>query len=491
MRSNLRNLIIVAVCIAVLGGALLTLKLTGNDQAASSSVSSTANIELVSKTREDVASMTVENEKGSYTIVPIQKPVASSSEQASLGSVSASASSDTSDEIKYTVKELSGCPINTSATESAVSYGFSLVASKNLGTVSNLGDYGLDYPQATVKVRFKDGSSYNYKIGNPSPTNSSVYYMCGLDSNQVYTVPVDKGLLEGPEYYVSKEILSITNSDGDNVFTKITLSGKNYPEPVTFVGDEKEMKITSPVAYEAELEKLYNIKSDLASLTANKVVAVNPDETDLQKYGFQNPTAVAKFSVNGKNYTLTAGAQDGDSYYAMLDGVNVVYKVSASSIKSWALQNLFTLRSKFILMPNIETVKSLTFVSDGTENVLNVERTKNEEKSTEDKTYYDYKLTGNGGKSLDYDKNYRNFYEKLIGITILEDATEKPDGDPVLTVKYQYFDDTKTDIIEFYLSGDRRYTAVLNGQVFGIVTQDDIDKLTNSLSALESGEEVS
>ncbi|MFU0832007.1 MAG: DUF4340 domain-containing protein [Oscillospiraceae bacterium] len=491
MRRNLRNLIIVAVCIAVLGGALLTLKLTGNDQAASSSVSSTANIELVSKTREDVASMTVENEKGSYTIVPLEKPVASSSSQTVLENVSSSASSDASDEIIYTIKELSGCPINTSATESAVSYGFSLVASKNLGTVSNLEDYGLDNPQATVKVRFKDGSSYNYKIGNPSPTNSSMYYMCGLDSNQVYIVPIDEGLLEGPEYYVSKEILSITNSDGDNVFTKITLSGSNYPEPITFSGDEEDLKITSPASYEAEPDILYDIKSDLTSLTANEVVAVNPDEAALEQYGFNNPTAVAVFTVNGDTYTLTVGAEDDDSYYVMLDGVNVVYKVSAYSIKSWALQNLFALRSKFILQPNIETVKGLTIVSGGTEHVLNIERTKNEEKSTEDKTYYDYKLTGNGGKSLDYDTNYKNFYEKLIGITILEDAKENPEGDPVFTVKYQYFDDSKTDTIEFYQSGDRRYTAVLNGQIYGIVTQDDIDTLSNSITALENGEEVS
>jgi microcompartment protein CcmL/EutN len=491
MRSNIRNLIIVVVCIAVLGGALLTLKLTGNDQAVSSAVSSAASIELVSKKSEDVVSMTVENEKGSYTIVPIQKSAVSSSSQTSSESVSSSASSNTEDEITYTIKELSGCPINTSAAESVVRNGFSLVASKNLGTVSNLADYGLDNPQATVKVRFKDGSSYDYKIGNSSPTNSSAYYMCGLNSDNVYIVSVDKGLLEGPEYFVSREILSLSESGDENNFTKITLSGANYPETVTLTADEKSMKISSPANYEVDPDKLSAMKSALTSLTASDVVAVNPNETALEQYGFKNPTAVAAFSVNGKDYTLTAGAQDGDNYYVMLDGVNVVYKASSSSIEAWALQNLFALRSKIILMPNIETVKSLTIVADETENVLNIERTKNEEKSTEDKTYYDYTLTGNGGKSLDYETNYKKFYQKLIGTSILEDAKEKPAGEPVLTVKYQYFDDSKTDIIEFYQSGDRRYTAVLNGQVFGIVTQEDIDTLVQGITALENGQDVS
>ena len=491
MRSNLRNLIIVAVCIAVLGVALLTLKLTDNDQAASSATSSTESVELVSKKSQDIVSMTVINEKGSYTILPIQESETSSSSQESSESDTSSMSSSTSDEVTYTIKELEGCPINTSVTESVVRNGFSLVASKNLGIVTDLGAYGLENPQATVKVSFKDGSSYDYKIGNATVTNASAYYMCGLNSTNVYIVSVDQGLLEDVSYFVSKEILSITNSDGDNEFSAITLSGDRYPQPVTFSADETNMYISSPDEYEVNTDKLSAIENALTGLTADSVEAVNPDEAALEQYGFKNPTAVATFSVNGKEYTLTAGAKTDDGYYVMLDGVPVVYEVSSSSIEPWALQSLFDLRNKSILMPNIITVQSINVVSNGTDYVLNVARTKDEEKSTEDKTYYQYALTGNDGKELDYDTNYRNFYGKLIALTILEPATEQPTGTPILTVTYQYFDDDKTDTIEFYQSGDRRYTAVLNGQVFGLVTQEDMDNISDGIVALENGEAVS
>jgi hypothetical protein len=485
MKSNIRNLVIVAVCIVVLGGALLALKLTGNDKAASSSASSTASIELVSKKSEDVVSMNVVNRKGSYTLVPVKTPKTSS---ASSG---ASSSASSSSEPVYTVKELGGCPINTSATESVVKNGFSLVASKNLGTVSSLAEFGLSDPQATVKVQFSDGSSYDYKIGKTSATDSSAYYMCGLNSDNVYIVSVDQGLLENAGYFVSKDILAITNKSGDNNFTKITLSGANYPQPIAFSVYKTGLKISSPASWEADSSALSDLKSALSTLTASSVEAVDPDAAALTKYGFDSPAAVAQFSVNGANYTISAGAKDGDSYYVMLGGVNVVYKAASDSIRAWALQNLYGLRSKTILAPDVETVKSLTVTAGSSKNVLNLTRSKNEKQSTEDKTYYDYKVTGNDGKSLNYDKNYKNFYTKLTGVSILQEASEKPSGSPVLTVQYQYFDDSKTDAVEFYQSGDRRYTAVLNGQVFGIVTQDDLDTITGDIAALESGKTVS
>ncbi|QAT48299.1 DUF4340 domain-containing protein [Caproiciproducens sp. NJN-50] len=480
MRSNIRNLIIVAVCIVVLGGALLTLKLTGNDKAASSSASSTASIELVSKKSEDVVSMNVVNEKGSYTLIPVKTPAASGASSASSGDSGPA----------YTVKELGGCPINTSATESVVKNGFSLVASKNLGTVSNLEEFGLKDPQATVKVQFRDGSSYDYKIGKTSATDSSAYYMCGLNSENVYIVSVDQGLLEDAGYFVSKDILAITNSSGENNFTKIALSGANYPQPVAFSVYKTDLRISSPSAYTADSTKLSSLKSALASLTADSVEAVNPDAAALKKYGFDSPTAVAQFSVNGANYTITAGAKDGDGYYVMLGGINVVYKAASSGIEAWALQSLYDLRSKTILAPDVETVKSLTVTVGSSKNVLNLTRAKDEKQSTEDTTYYTYKVTGNAGKSLDYDTNYKNFFTKLTGVSILQEASEKPAGSPVLTVQYQYFDGSSADTVEFYQSGNRRYTAVLNGQVFGIVAQDDIDAVTEDIAALENGKAV-
>ena len=238
MKSSTRNIIVVGAVAVVLGGAVFALNKTGggSSSGSSSTASSEAAIQLISKSSDNVASMKVTNKKGSYTLVPLPS--------GSLGTSTSSASSGASSSVTYTVQELNGCPVNTGETGSAVQNGFSLSATKNLGKVSSLADYGLKNPQATIEVTFKDGTTYGYKIGNVTATDSSAYYMCGLESDNVYVVSVDAGLLEDANYFVTKDMLTISassssttstdSSSSANDFTKISLSGKNFPKGVTF-----------------------------------------------------------------------------------------------------------------------------------------------------------------------------------------------------------------------------------------------------------------
>ncbi|HBG55196.1 MAG TPA: hypothetical protein DDW99_02940, partial [Ruminococcaceae bacterium] len=340
MKSSTRNLIVAAVCAAVLGGAAFALSRSPGGGESSSAASSSPGLELVSKKDQDVASMKVTNKKGSYTLVPAPKSAASSSPAASSSASSAASS------VTYTVSGLEGCPINTSATESVVKNGFSLVATKNLGAVSSLQEYGLADPQASVEVRFKDGSSFSYKIGGQTATDASAYYMCGENSNNVYVVSVDQGLLEDKTYFVSKEILAVPESSssssasdaaaGGYDFTQISLSGANFPKPVRFEKTGSGLAITQPAAYEADADKLNALETALESLTADTVEAVRPDAAALKKYGLDRPSAVAEFTVNRKSYRLLLGAKTGSSYPAMLDGVDVVYTVTQDKVAPWA-----------------------------------------------------------------------------------------------------------------------------------------------------------
>lgn len=482
MKKSTRNLIIVAVCVAALGGTAAALSLSGGGGSSSSS-SSAANIELISKKSEDISSMQVENQKGSYTLIPVTANKLSQSSGSSSGSPEAT----------YTVKELAGIPVNTSETASVVKNGFSLAATRNIGTVSSLGDYGLQNPKATVKVTFKDGSTFNYKIGNTTATDTSAYYMCGLDSNTVYIVAVDSGILEDAKYFVNKEILSISSSDGNNDFTNIKLSGTNYPQAVQIAKKGSGLKITSPAEYNMDFSKLSSLQSELAGLTAQTVEAVNPNAETLAKYGLDKPCAVCEFTVNKGNYKLIAGKKD-NNYYVMPGSANIVYGVTQNSVGAWADSGLFGLREKIILTKNTSTVKSVTVTSGSTVNTLNVTRTeKSSGKSSSSGSTpdYSYTVTGNNGKKLDYDKNFSNFYAKISAIEILENADKKPSGSPALTIEYTYFSSNNKDRIEFYDAGNRRYTAVLNGNVFGNVTVDDIDFINGNVKTLESGGTVS
>ena len=475
MKTGTRNLVIVASCIVVLGGAAAALTLTGGGSAKSSSSSSSApTIDLVSKKSEDIVSMSVKNKKGSYTLIPVVKNVVPS---ASSGASSSASSASGVAETDYTIKGLESAPVDYTAAAQVIQDGFSLVASQNLGTVSNPQEYGLTDPQATVEVSFKDGSSYNYKIGNALTTDSSSYYMSGEDSNNVYVVSVDSGILEDANYFIKKEILSIQSSNGENDFTTITLSGKNYPQPIVFKKTSTTEGMVFPIKADTDVNNYGALKTALTSLAATSVAKVNPTAAELKTYGLDQPAAIVEFTVDGASYKVLLGAKKDSSYYAMLDKVNVVYEVSADSVSTWAQASVFSLRSKIIYMPNITTVKSITVTQNGTQTSLNVARTKDESKSTQDKPEYTYKVTSSDGKAVDYDNAYKTFYQDLISIELLEQASTKPAGQPDSSVEYRYFDQATTDKIEFYKNGDRRYTAVLNGQVEGNVTSPDLDKI--------------
>lgn len=488
MKSGTRNLIVVAASIAVLGGAVAALTLTGQGTGSSASSSASSSIELISKKSSDVSSMTVKNQNGSYKLVPQVVP-ASSTSTVSSGTSSGTSSSSTT--TTYMVEGLSGLPVDTDLTSSVFQNGYSLVASQDLGKVDKLDEFGLKNPKATVVVSFKDGSSVTYLIGNESAADSTAYYMCTKDSSRVYVVSVDSGLFESKNYFIKKEILSISSSSGTNDFTSIVLSGKNYAQSIAFATSGSELVMTSPVKASTDQTNLSSLETALTSVTAASVEAVNPDAAALKKYGLDNPSAVASFTVNKGSYKILAGAKTGDNYYVMLDKGHVVYQVAADSIDAWVKGSVFTLRSKLVFLPSITAVKSVVFMKGSNSSVVNITRTKDEKTSTEDTTAYTYTVKGTSGKKLDYDKAYQPFYAKLIAVELLEASSAKPSGSPVYTLEYRYFDKSGTDTVQFYSAGDRRYLAVVNGQTVGIVTSSDVDAVYTLWQQLQNGKSIS
>lgn len=497
MKSSTRNLVIVGAVLVVLGGALTALTLTGNKGAgtSSSSESSSSNsINLVSKKTDDIVSMQVTNKKGSYTIVPKAGGVTTST------AASSSSGSSSSTETAYTVKELDGAPIDSSLVSSVVKLGYSLVASKNIGAVTDLSTYGLDNPQATVKISFKDNTTYNYNIGSVSPTDATAYYMCAENSKNVYIVSIDTTMLGDKLAFIPKSLLTITpdtssssgSSSGStsNDFTKISLSGTNFPKTVDVVKDSTgTLSITAPSKYSVDEDNLSSMQTSLATLAATEAVAIQPDAAALKNYGLDNPSAVVSFTVNKKNYKLMAGAKKDTGRYVMQEGVNVVYLVPNDSVSAWADTNLYKLRSKFVCLPLITDVSDMTVTSGSEVNTFKIARTKDEKNSTQDTPSYTYAVTGNGGKALTYDKNFKNYYQSVIAIQLIEDSDKQPTGTPAVTVEYKYYDGRKITV-QFYSTGDRRYTAVVDGVVSGLVKASDVDPIIGNTKKMENNELV-
>ena len=161
MKKNVRYLVVVLVCIAVLVGAVLVLALTGGEEEAASSsagsTSSTAVEALIDRPDTELKTMEVTNEEGGY-IIHAEPEVASSGAESGAES---SASSSSTVKMLYTVDGLKDDYANRSLVTAAVNDVLTLAPSRDLGEIGDLSEYGLDKPVAKVKATYTDGSTFS------------------------------------------------------------------------------------------------------------------------------------------------------------------------------------------------------------------------------------------------------------------------------------------------------------------------------------------
>ena len=397
----------------------------------------------------------------------------------------------------YTIEGLEGIELDPYDPEDALENGYSLNASKEVGQVDNLEDYGLTDPQAEVEVEFQDGSTYHYLVGSASAGDGSSYYLCAADSNLVYVASISEELFYSPLDFVETTLVSITNPDdttGQSGITmeSIELSGTQFPSPISIVQDDNGVfrLIYNGKELDVDTQRATTLMTSFSTLEADKTFAAHPDEDVLADCGFTEPTAVADFSAYGEDYKITVGKQEGTQWYVMRDGVDVIYLIEDSKLNTWMETNAFLLRDKFVLLTNIVDVDQMEVTLDGDSYVFDLSRTKDEEQSTEDNPVYDYTLTGNG-KELTYE-NFQKYYQSIIAIQLLEPTDEQPVGEPEITVTYEYYPDTgeESNTVEFYPSSDRRYIATVNGDVAGIVKEENLQRVRDNTPKIMNDEEV-
>lgn len=494
MKNAAKNLLVVGAGVVVLGGILAALLLTDNkeeEDASSAPESSSSSISLVSRQEEDITSMEVTNQYGTYTIVPYEHVA-----EVEVSDESGGMTTETTTNTLYRIAEYGdSAPINTYTTERVLECGFSLNATRNIGEVGDLEEYGLTDPQATVKVNFNDGTDFEYNLGNQNAGDGSGYYMCPAGSNNVYIVSVDDEIFEDKTTFVNRTLLSLSYGTDEigTAVEQLTLSGTQYPDPIVVVMNE-DGSFTMTAGHEMELDtdKYNTMLSSLPSLSADDVAYVCPTAEDLAACGLDNPSSIVEFSIkDGDTYRLKAGKSENGMTYIMVDGKDAVYLLEDSKVSEWTQNSAYNLRSKFLKLPMITDVEKMTVNIGGEITEFVLTRTEDEEKSTEDEIQYNYEVTGNG-KKLTYDDYFKKYYQSVIGIQILEESHDEPTGEPVVTLTYHYYDDLNRpdDVIAFYEAGTRRYLAQTNGGTDGLVASSTVDKIAPNTEKMLNDEKV-
>lgn len=351
----------------------------------------------------------------------------------------------------------------------------------------DLSKYGLDYPKAVVSLDFEEGEDIEISFGIRSPSDENLIY-CEANGFvflvNYYTV---EDIFSNPKDFAELELIS---NSGESI-EQITIERGDFDEPVVLrylsryanadegmVYDETLMyEFVSPFQLMVDPKKGKKLYSGLMPLQMDSCEFVEKSADNLNICGFDTPTARISFSVSGVDYVLTIGGklEDGTGYYAILSDVDGIYSISEKNA-FWATFSLSEVVSLSGVTPYILGCESVEVTADGTKHVF----VNNQNR---------FSLNGN----LLEEYTFRLFFETLSELTADELYTQQANGALKLTVRFNYNDEYSAlygreyDEYSLYDCDSRKYVMNLNGDTVFKVNAVSVQKIFDKLTAITSG----
>jgi hypothetical protein len=254
----------------------------------------------------DIASVDVNNLDDSFSVVP-------------------------DDQDSWTVKGFEKLPFSKGSLTNLLTTANSIYAEREVEKgPSELSNYGLDNPMATMKVTLKDGKSFELLVGIRTVTGDG-WYAKTSDSDAVYTVDKSVGdrLQLGKTEYIDTAIGPKMDSESSVNLGDVTIGGKES-EGFVLVRNETDdptHSIGEPVQGELEKEGFDYIYLSLSSLRAEKAVSLDVSDENLARYGLIDPDFTLEFEYEGVKYSYKFGSPDGVQYFGICGDRPVIYSV--------------------------------------------------------------------------------------------------------------------------------------------------------------------
>ena len=425
-KKLIRNIIISVLVIAALVGILVWVNSIPDKTADSGSETETLeqsdSIEIFKVDKENVKSVSVENEKGSYTILK------------------------NGDE--YTVADNKGIEY------SSVNLGFNFESFLQINGSKDVTEDDIPFTKtAEAVITMNDGVKHVLTLGGEviGETKTLLKY-----NDKVYAVPTYniscfnqelnsfrstqlgklEANLESMEIYEnSKELVAIRKAtEEDNKKFRVNMSYvMTYPK---FLG-------VSSDRLQSFMELIQNGYSlDIISFA-------DDNKANFSKYGIGKKTLIID---DGKNeYKFAFGNKDDKgNVYTVLNNGSSVYTMSSALFDIIDKYNGDVLMDKLTHIADLNNVKTLVFEGKGDKYTL-------ERKGNEDN--YKYDINGN---DIAEDK-FKDAYQEIIGITSDKIAYNNVSGSAEYTVTINYLDG-KTEIWEYVPYDERNYVLKKDGQ---------------------------
>ncbi len=360
---------------------------------------------------------------------------------------------------------------------------------------SDLNKYGLEKPLAEVALTYADGNVFRLKVGDPSPIVSGKSY-CECNGN-VYLVMtsylmnyqktadqfISKTVLEEPSDadYPIVESVRIQRKDLDwDIYLEYDYEGANDD---TAGGTAATHMMLEPIFSYLNVEKSVNVTNGIFGLSAEEIAVIHPEEQDFDKTGLSDPFCTLTVQCdNGEEYHLTIGdsykTESGKNcYYTCLDGVNLIYGVTADN-DVWATVQPKDIASANIFSTNVWTLAELDVSAGGISLQFEGEGTEQS----------NYVVTKNG-EECDTER-FRLLYRFLLSIYGEEFYIgELPEGEPDGEVHVLSQNGRDDYTISFYRISDLKTIVARNGVASYIIRSSALDTLIHNLGIFDNLEE--
>jgi len=235
------------------------------------------------------------------------------------------------------------------------------------GAKLDLAKYGLDKPRATAIFNIsRPGSAskeWTLLVGNKTPDNKNSFVK-RADEDTVMVVEASSldRLTLGVNDLRDKVVLAVKPDDTERLELKHLDGGH-----IRLDRKDKVWHLTTPVADFADPNEVRNILDKLAGMRLAKEDFVTEDDSDLRKYGLDEPRLVVEVYEAGQGKTLLVGkahAEKSDKVYAKRAQEPSIFTLDTRDTTSLSKQ-VRDLRLKRALVFATDDVERLTLETPG------------------------------------------------------------------------------------------------------------------------------
>ena len=222
----------------------------------------------------------VQNSNGSYTLVR---------DESATEAAQSSSSGGSTDPV-FTIKELAGYDLDSTAVKAAAQNGCALSASKAIDISSGssgTSGFGLENPQATMKMTYEDGSSATLLIGGQPPLSESSRYVQLEGSDTIYIAGIEDAILGDKSIFLSKQLTNLTSASSSVSVQKLSLKNKNSTIEISPTSSGNDYTVNGQPG---DHNKIAALGNQLGDTSAVSVTVMNPTADQLKSYGLDSPS---------------------------------------------------------------------------------------------------------------------------------------------------------------------------------------------------------